>query len=398
MKKLIIFTVFIVTFLSIHAQGLIHIGDNAPTYHFLKVINAPYSTFDLTEIKDKPIVLAFWGTWCAPCIPEMINLGKLQKRFGDKVQIIAVSDDNEQKLKNFLIKRPSKIWFASDPSNNLSNIFGLEEAGHAALIDKNGKIISITNTEKIDSAILQKLINKQSISLEENKGTRRLAFSADPISLDSSTIYSFVIQPEMKGIATMLKRPNSGAFANRRITMINFIPFMILKEAFDISILKKVVFETKEDSLKSFEDPLCVDFIVSNNDKGRLNTLFQKEISNNLPLKGELRKRMVPCYVLKPMEGKQVLIKETSNPKNNLSANQLNFQGEGIPMKTFVSYLEQALQYPIYDATGLTKYYDIKFSKNNIEPLQSIKENLAKLRLELVEDKKEMNVLVISSR
>jgi hypothetical protein len=44
----------------------------------------------------------------------------------------------------------------------------------------------------------------------------------------------------------------------------------------------------------------------------------------------------------------------------------------------------------------LTGYYNIKFSKNNVEPLKPIRDNLAKFGLELVKDQKEMKALVIS--
>lgn len=39
---------------------------------------------------------------------------ELHKQFDDKIQIIGVSNDDEQKLKYFLQKRPRKLWFASD--------------------------------------------------------------------------------------------------------------------------------------------------------------------------------------------------------------------------------------------------------------------------------------------
>jgi thiol-disulfide isomerase/thioredoxin len=74
MKKLIIHFTFFFVILSGHGQGLVNIGDNAPKYNFTKIINAPISQIDLSELKGKPVAIAFWGTWCAPCIPEMINL------------------------------------------------------------------------------------------------------------------------------------------------------------------------------------------------------------------------------------------------------------------------------------------------------------------------------------
>lgn len=398
MKQILTSVLFILTLSNSFGQSLVKIGDTAPNYNFIKVINAPKTTFDISDLKGTPTIISFWGTWCSPCIPEMINLGKLKKQFGDKVQILAVSNDNEQKLKYFLQKRPSKIWFASDPSNNLWNILGINTAGHVALIDKNNKVVAITETRLIDSSAIEKLINQKQFGLEDNRGDRRLSPDEEPVRLDSATLYSFVMQPFLKGILPMMKKPPQGAFANRRITVINLVPAIILREAFGIAISKKIIYATKDDSLKSQQNPLCIDFIVSGKDKENLKTLFQNELNNHLPLQGKIEKKLIHCYILRTIESKQILIKQSSTSGNKFSFNGLEFGGEGIPISTFIGYLENVLNYPVYDATGLTQYYDIDFSRNNVEPLQSTKDSLAKLGLELVKDQKEMDVLVISSR
>jgi hypothetical protein len=143
----------------------------------------------------------------------MINLWKLQKKFGSKVQITGVSNDNEQKLKSFLVSIPSKIWFASDPSNNLWNIFDLQTAGHVVLIDKDNNVVGVTETAKIDSALINNLITSNQLNLSADRGTKRLTENQDPIKLDSATLYSFVLQPELKGITPMMKQSQIGAFA-----------------------------------------------------------------------------------------------------------------------------------------------------------------------------------------
>ena len=398
MKHIITLTGFVLTTAFSFGQGLVKIGDKAPKYYFNKIVNSPNSELDISDLKGKPTVLAFWGTWCAPCIPEMINLGKLQRKFGDKVQIIGVSNDNEQKLKTFLVKRPSKIWFASDPSNNLWNIFDLQTAGYSVLIDKSNNVVAVTETEKIDSSVISNLITSNQLSLSEDRGTKRLAENQDPVKLDSTTLYSFVLQPKLTGISSMKKEPRIGPFGKRRITIINLVPEVILREAYDISLSKKVIYPTKDDSLKSNQNSFCIDFIVSDNDKPNLKTLFQKELNEHLPVKAEIQKKIIPCYVLRPIDGKQILIKQSAKSGNEFSFNGLEFGGEGVLIKSFVSYLENELNYPIYDATGLTKYYDIDFARNNIEPLKSTKESLAKIGLELVKDQKEMEVLVITTK
>ena len=180
MRHLLSSIVFIFSTTTIFAQSLIKIGDQAPKYNITKLINAPKAELNITDLTGKPAILAFWGTWCASCIPEMITLGKLQRIFGERIRIMGVSNDNEQKIKNFLLKRPSHIWFASDPTNNLWNIFDIETAGHAVLIDKNNKVAGITETTKIDSALICKLMNDNQLNLTEERGTKKITENTEP--------------------------------------------------------------------------------------------------------------------------------------------------------------------------------------------------------------------------
>ena len=399
MIKRILLALFLgLTSLNLFGQGLVNIGDKLPNYLFTKVINSSASEISTADLKDKPTIFALWGTWCSPCIPEMISLGKLQKIFGDQVQIIGVSNDSEEKLKTFVQKRPSKIWFATDPSQNFWNIFNINTAGYAILVDKNKKIVGITQTHAIDSLAIAKLINSTSLSLKENRGTKRLQEGEEPIKLDSNTVYSFVIKPELKGISPMMKRPNRGAFAKRRITVVNLVPEVILREAFEVSITKKVFFASKKDSILANQQPFCVDLIVPEEEKINLKETFLNEVNRHLPVKGQIEKRLIACYNLKPIAGAVVGIKESAKSDNEFSYYGLKFEGSGIRMASFIRYLENELGFPVYDSTNLTNYYDLIFEKDNIDPLQSIKNSLAKLGLELIKEKKEMDVLVVSAR
>lgn len=393
-----ILTLLLMTFATFTSSGqtFVKTGDITPKYYFPNIINAPYTSFNLTEIHEKPLVVAFWGTWCAPCIPEMIQLAALKKQFGDKIQVLAVSNDSEQKIKTFLQKRPSKIWFASDPSNNLWNLFNIEVAGHAVLIDKNNKIAAITETHTIDSSIIRRLIDGQTLQMEEQRGDKQLPLNQDPIQPDSATLYSFVLQPAKEGVVPMMKKPRVGAFGGRRITIINRPANIILREAFDVATDKKVAYASVNDSIRSFKDTFCVDLIVP--EKTILSSSFRKELNAHLPIKCIMEKRVIDCYVLQPINGKTVAVEKNQKQENVFSYNGLGFDGEGVQMKIFVTYLENVLNVPIYDATGLTEQYNISFTKNNVDRFKSTAESLSKLGLELVNGRREMDVLVISSR
>lgn len=49
----------------------------------------------LASFAGKPILLNLWATWCAPCVAEMPTLDALAGTLGDKVTVLAVSQDLE---------------------------------------------------------------------------------------------------------------------------------------------------------------------------------------------------------------------------------------------------------------------------------------------------------------
>jgi thiol-disulfide isomerase/thioredoxin len=57
-------------------------------------------TFDLAEHRGKrPVVLDFYATWCGPCQMELPHLIKLAKEYGDRVQVVVLSDEPAEVLK-----------------------------------------------------------------------------------------------------------------------------------------------------------------------------------------------------------------------------------------------------------------------------------------------------------
>ncbi|MDE1192362.1 MAG: TlpA disulfide reductase family protein [Arachidicoccus sp.] len=131
--KLSITIIVTILAVSIFAQEpLLKQGNLFPDMIIKNITNASVKSIDLNATKDgKFYILNFWGTWCSPCIPEMDSLAKLQKIYKDKIQVIGISDDNEVRKQNYLKKKPSTLWLATDTSWFLSSLFRFSSVGQS---------------------------------------------------------------------------------------------------------------------------------------------------------------------------------------------------------------------------------------------------------------------------
>ena len=93
--RLIAFSLFFLSF-SVKAQDLI-------TFQNFDELNAY-----IQSNSEKPLVINFWATWCAPCVKELPYFQKLHQE-NSNVKVITVSLDFEKqvesKLKPFLKKK-----------------------------------------------------------------------------------------------------------------------------------------------------------------------------------------------------------------------------------------------------------------------------------------------------
>lgn len=101
----------------------------------------------LEEYKGKIVVLNFWATWCVPCASEMPLLNEMQKRYKDKIIVLAASIDDpadRDKLKPFLHKHKADgLTLMVGPTLDTLSDFGMGSALPATVFfDAEGKIVS----------------------------------------------------------------------------------------------------------------------------------------------------------------------------------------------------------------------------------------------------------------
>ncbi|MEO6739311.1 MAG: TlpA disulfide reductase family protein [Chthoniobacteraceae bacterium] len=87
--------------------------------------------------EGKFVLIDFWATWCGPCRKAIPELNALQKKFGDRLVVIGISDEGEEKVKS--LKDPKMEYnVAIDTQARTKRVLAVTGIPHVILVDPKG--------------------------------------------------------------------------------------------------------------------------------------------------------------------------------------------------------------------------------------------------------------------
>lgn len=98
----------------------------------------------LADFKGRLVLVNLWATWCVPCVEEMPALERLQAQLGEKLTILAISEDRqgEAVVTPFLAQHAIKhLAIFLDPKSAATNEFGAQGLPSSYLIARDGMIV-----------------------------------------------------------------------------------------------------------------------------------------------------------------------------------------------------------------------------------------------------------------
>jgi len=111
----------------------------------LQVLND--SSYTLSKMEGKVVLINFWATWCGPCRMEIPEFNELHKTYHERgLNILGISvSDNKNQLKNFTksftVDYPLLYGSAKDINKVMRDYDGVYAVPSSFLIGKNGNII-----------------------------------------------------------------------------------------------------------------------------------------------------------------------------------------------------------------------------------------------------------------
>lgn len=389
----------------LHAQEpLLKVGSRFPEISITHISNAPVKEFYLNKAKGgKYYILNFWGTWCSPCIPEMDILAKLQKQNAGKIQVIAISDDNEERKTKYLKNKPSDIWLATDTNYILYNMLNLAFVGQSAIVNPDKMIVALVRTDSINQQMIDKLLRGDSVSMSAGIKEAMIPADHDPFGVDSLTAHSFSIRGYKKGQPSMGRTyTDHETYNGRRLTWYNVSIGLLYRSAYDIQSYEQ---QEEYDSSVSREEvnnyntknkgaSYCVDVLVKPEQTDSLYKILQQKLNQHLPVQARLEKRFMEVYILKQKPGMDITFKPSVTEKSSFGFSGRGYDGKNVSLADFAKkYLTNELESPVVDETGLTGYYDIK---TNVEQrdMAGILKSIEELGLTVEKANREMPVIV----
>jgi thiol-disulfide isomerase/thioredoxin len=113
----------------------------APATSFVDLTGSEVS---LAQFTGKIVLVNLWATWCEPCLREMPSLERLQSRLGDKIVVVAISEDRggSKTVEPFIGKlglKSVKIYL--DPKSAMERAFKVQGLPTSFLIDREGRVL-----------------------------------------------------------------------------------------------------------------------------------------------------------------------------------------------------------------------------------------------------------------
>lgn len=114
-------------------------------------------TYTLSELKGKPVMVNFWGTWCEPCVREMPAMQRQYDKWKDKGLVVLALNLDESKVTVQSFVRQYGLTFPVlfDKELRMRDRYAVRSYPTTFFVDSEGKIVKIASVEMDDNFIEQ---------------------------------------------------------------------------------------------------------------------------------------------------------------------------------------------------------------------------------------------------
>jgi peroxiredoxin len=311
-------------------------------------------TISLRDLKGKIVILEFWATYCKPCIPSLTHFDKLQAQFGNNIKIIAISDENRDKVDPFLLKHNYKFLnFSMDWGRKVNDMFFHHFIPHTVVIDQDQVVRAFTSPDEIDDAAIGKLINREPVGFVMKHEFQEDANRANAsVEVSQPTVIYKIPEPSYRFDFSENKPPLSTEYQKISDTELKFVnaPLSLMYQVLYGQRNNRLIFEVEKTEKYTGDEPeyrYCFQLNVPPTLGKTVQEVGIHQLEYIFPLRSKLEARSRKAFVLQKADIQPVV---TAKDSSRIVAN-------GFTLNNLIDYLESNQHLienlPVVNETGL---------------------------------------------
>lgn len=144
--------------LTLHRHPLV--GKPAPDFALEVIHNGdPGSKLQLAKLQGKPVLLAFWATWCGVCRAEAPTLNRLAERYKDRgLVVVGVDTADRPGLGGPVAQRLGMVYPVVYDDRDVDDLYGVEALPTLVVVGRDGQVQSV-RVGLVDESALDALVS-----------------------------------------------------------------------------------------------------------------------------------------------------------------------------------------------------------------------------------------------
>jgi len=369
------------------------IGDTPPELLISEWVQGPDElVLNWEDFKGQVVIVEFWATWCAPCLPAKKHLQEVAENFDeDELVIIAISNEESQTVENYIDRYDfDRIWFALDEENKTIDNYKPQVIPHSVIVGPDGKIAAVTYSNEVTEEAIIDLIAGKEIDLPVKEYFESPSEEITEYLEQRNRMALFKIEliQTLAPWARLIPYSEESPFYQRRFKTEGVFVQTLASEVFDVH----PGFIVTEEGVT--EERFDVDIIIPYPDENELKNRLHAVVEETLDLQIGIEKRDMDVRVLKPIDTDKPGISPSTADTTQYSMRGPLMEAVNQPIKVLTDYMSNFFEEPVIDGTGLTGTYDFSMEWNMADH-GTFYDEVNRLGFELVRDNREIEVVVI---